>query len=910
MKNRQEPARRGYERTTGVSSFGHYLRQLRQAAGLTQEELAERAGLTADGIGVLERGARRRPQPHTVRALATALGLNDDERAVLVAAVPGRGDAVVEAAAPATLRSPGVGQSGLPASLTTLVGREGEIDAVLGLLGRPDVCLLTLTGPGGVGKTRLAIAVAGLAEDFPAGVAFVALAPLHDPAGVLGTVAEALGVRDSGGPSALNVLTTALRDHRVLLLLDNFEQVAEAAGEVAALLLACPGLKILVTSRAALRVGGEQEYRVAALALPTDDRALAATLAVAPAVRLFVERARLVAPDFALTAANGAAVAAICRRLDGLPLAIELAAARVALLPPPILLDRLERGLPTLGEGPRDLPERQRTLRRTLAWSHDLLGECERRLYRRLAVFSGGCTVEAVEAVCGDEGEALAEDGADTLSSLAALVDQSLLLRAELPPDTPDMPGTPRLVLLETIRKDALARLAASGEAETYRRRHADYYLALLERSALDLTGAQQAAWGALVAPELLRERDNFRAALTWAREHDRVELALRLAGLLWSIWAALGTIDAGRRDLEATLALDGADADEFAAVRARALHGVGVLAETQGDWTAAHDYYAASLALRRALDDRLGIARSVLSVGYTVLERGDGPVAEAAFMEARDRYRDLGDQRGAAYAISGLGYIALYAGDTVGSRPLHRESLAIYRAIDDPRGIAHALAGLGYVALAESAFDEARALHEESLAQSRALGDRGSVVHRLSALGTIALLESDTARAADYLREGVALANELGGSEVLSALYRDLALIALREDDLPRAVALLGESVRLARRHRGADTAVTLDYVARVAGVAGLPQRCALLHGAAAALREQIGAPMPPTEQQEWEPIRDAARARLGDAAWVARCAEGRGLSLARALAAARDVLTLVQSGARAAGEEQAETR
>jgi len=893
-----------------VSSFGHYLRQLRQAAGLTQEELAERAGLTADGIGVLERGARRRPQPHTVRALATALGLNDAERAALVAAVPGRGDAVVEAAAPATLRSPGVGQSGLPASLTTLVGREGEIDAVLGLLGRPDVRLLTLTGPGGVGKTRLAIAVAGLAEDFPAGVAFVALAPLHDPAGVLGTVAEALGVRDSGGPSALNVLTTALRDHRALLLLDNFEQVAEAAGEVAALLLACPGLKILVTSRAALRVGGEQEYRVTALALPTDDRALAATLAVAPAVRLFVERARLVAPDFALTATNGAAVAAICRRLDGLPLAIELAAARVALLPPPILLDRLERGLPTLGEGPRDLPERQRTLRRTLAWSHDLLGECERRLYRRLAVFSGGCTVEAVEAVCGDEGEALAEDGADTLSSLAALVDQSLLLRAELPPDTPDMPGTPRLVLLETIREDALARLAASGEAETYRRRHADYYLALLERSALDLTGAQQAAWGALVAPDLLRERDNFRAALTWAREHDRVELALRLAGLLWSIWAALGTIDAGRRDLEATLALDGADADEFAAVRARALHGVGVLAETQGDWTAAHDYYAASLALRRALDDRLGIARSVLSVGYTVLERGDGPVAEAAFMEARDRYRDLGDQRGAAYAISGLGYIALYAGDTVGSRPLHRESLAIYRAIDDPRGIAHALAGLGYVALAESAFDEARALHEESLAQSRALGDRGSVVHRLSALGTIALLESDTARAADYLREGVALANELGGSEVLSALYRDLALIALRGGDLPRAVALLGESVRLARRHRGADTAVTLDYVARVAGVAGLPQRCALLHGAAAALREQIGAPMPPTEQQEWEPIRDAARARLGDAAWVARCAEGRGLSLARALAAARDVLTLVQSGARAAGEEQAETR
>ena len=893
-----------------MSSFGHYLRQLRQAAGLTQEELAERAGLTADGIGVLERGARRRPQPHTVRALATALGLNDDERAALVAAVPGRGDAVVEAAAPATLRSPGVGQSGLPASLTTLVGREGEIDAVLSLLGRPDVRLLTLTGPGGVGKTRLAIAVAGLAEDFPDGVAFVALAPLHDPAGVLGTVAEALGVRDSGGPSALNVLTTALRDHRVLLLLDNFEQVAEAAGEVAALLLACPGLKILVTSRAALRVGGEQEYRVAALALPTDDRALAATLAVAPAVRLFVERARLVAPDFALTATNGAVVTAICRRLDGLPLAIELAAARVALLPPPILLDRLERGLPTLGEGPRDLPERQRTLRRTLAWSHDLLGECERRLYRCLAVFSGGCTVEAVEAVCGAEGEALAEDGADTLSSLAALVDQSLLLRAELPPDTPDMPGTPRLVLLETIREDALARLGASGEAETYRRRHADYYLALLERSALDLTGAQQAAWGALVAPELLRERDNFRAALTWAREHDRVELALRLAGLLWSIWAALGTIDAGRRDLEATLALDGAGADEFAAVRARALHGVGVLAETQGDWTAAHDYYAASLALRRALDDQLGIARSVLSVGYTVLERGDGPVAEAAFMEARDRYRDLGDQRGVAYAISGLGYIALYAGDTVGSRPLHRESLAISRAIDDPRGIAHALAGLGYVALAESAFDEARALHEESLAQSRALGDRGSVVHRLSALGTIALLEGDTARAADYLREGVALANELGGSEVLSALYRDLALIALRGGDLPRAVALLGESVRLARRHRGADTAVTLDYVARVAGMTGLPQRCALLHGAAAALREQIGAPMPPTEQQEWEPIRDAARAQLGDAAWVARCAEGRDLSLARALAAARDVLTLVQSGARAAGEEQAETR
>jgi predicted ATPase/transcriptional regulator with XRE-family HTH domain len=885
------------EAMTGESSFGERLRGLREAAGLTQEELAERAGMTADGIGALERGVRRRPYPHTVRALAAALGLTESERSALMAAVPGRAsrrEAREEAPGEATEVVRSGRPMSLPGTLTTLIGREREIAAVRDLLGSPSVRLLTLTGPGGVGKTRLAIAIAEAASDFPDGIMFVPLAALHDPDGVLGAIAEGLGVRDAGGRLTPRELATALAGRRRLLVLDNFEQVAAAAGEVAAFLAASPGVKALVTSRAALRVGGEQEYRVPPLAIP----ALSETTGDAldsPALRLFAERARAVQADFVLTPQNAPTVAEICRRLDGLPLAIELAAARAALLPPTALLDRLARGKAVMADGPRDLPDRQRTLHDTIAWSHGLLGERDRRLYRRLAVFVGGFTLEAAEEICAGEDDASADAG-EVWTGLASLADQSLLSRATAAASAA-VGDAPRFALLETIREDALARLEASGEGEEFRRRHAAYYLALLERAEPDLTGPQQAAWGAVVAPELLHERDNFRAALEWSLATGRAGEALRRAGLLWPVWVAIGTIDEGRRGLAAAMRTDGADADELAPVLARAMHGAGVLAETQGDREMARAYYAKSLAQRRELGDRATIARSALSLGFAVLERGEHGEAQALFDESLALYRELGNQRGTAYALSGLGYLALFEGDLARARPLHQQALDLYHACDDERGIAHALAGLGYVALAEGEYAQARALHEEGLARSRAQNDRGSVVHRLSALGALALLERDGPRATRFLEEGLALARELGGSETLGALHRDLALVALEGGDPVRAACLLETSLGLARTHGGTEAAVTLEYCARLAGAAGFPAEAARLYGAAAGLRTRIGAPLPAAERLRWGAYLDAAPAQLGEAAWEAAWGEGHALTGDEALAAATEMLALVRT-------------
>ncbi len=491
-------------------SFGDLLQGFRDRAALTQEELAERAGLSADAIGLLERGERQRPRRHTVRQLAGALGLSDEECARFAAARQ------AQRAAP---RPDAALRPALPLPATTFVGRAAEIADLTRLLAPPTVRLVTLTGPGGVGKTRLAVEVAArLADQFADGAVFVPLAPLREPALVLDGIARELGITDRGGRPRLERLTARLRARRLLLVLDNFEHLLPAAPLLADLLAACPRLVVLATSRAPLRLSGERQYPVPPL--PPPDAGSASrpeNLAHHPALALFAQRAGAVAPGFALTPETAEATAAICRRLDGLPLAIELAAAGVKVLPPRALLARLDRALPLLAGGPRDLPARQRTLRDTIAWSYDLLPPDEQGLLRRLAVFAGGWTLAAAEAVCGatsDQRPATSDTSPPTPSSsvqpssvtghsslavlrgLAALVDASLVQ----PPAAGDpATGAPRYTMLETVREYAAELLAdppasAAGEEEAVRRRHADYFLGLVEEAQQHLVGPEEGA--------------------------------------------------------------------------------------------------------------------------------------------------------------------------------------------------------------------------------------------------------------------------------------------------------------------------------------------------------------------------------------------------------------------------------
>lgn len=867
-----------------VPFFGRWLRQRRRQLDLTQELLAERVGCSTDLISKIERGERR-PSREIAMRIFDCLEVPPGERpgllrqaralpeeAGLDAAMPAEPVAARVLAADArvagsqlehTLGGEQVRLALPPAPPTSLVGRDADVARVGALLRRADARLLTLVGPGGVGKTRLALAaIEELRADFPDGVVFVSLIGAREPSLVSLEIASTLGVYETDTDCPFDCVVEAISARRMLLVLDNFEHVLDAASDVGALLAACPQLAVLTTSRARLQLRGEQVFEVAPLALPDlSPLPPLEVLAEVPSVALFVRSAQAVRPDFALDAGNAATIAQICHRLDGLPLAIELAAARMSLFSAQTLLQRLDRPLGLLTGGARDLPPRQRALRLTLDWSYSLLEPAERQLFARLAVFVGGATLEAAEFLAAG----LADAGHDILALVDSLLDKSLLRRVE------GRGGAEiRVIMLETVREYALEQLQALGEAELAHRRQAAFFVELATRAEPELWSGEQAHW----LDKLDADYENLRAVLAYtlgdykaqaadnrpqtadsrpqtadadyALAADPVELGLRLAAVLYHLWVLRSRYTEGRRWLELALERSRGKATPM---RARALNVAGKLAEYQGDHRRARQLLTESLELNRQLGDEAGIAAALLYLGRATRAHGDYARADTLIREGLDLYSQVGSPEGIVWALLSLGDLTREQGDLVQSQALFEEALRRSEAVGSKAGVAPALMNLGQLAARRGDFDTAQVHYDEALALFHTLGSVWGIAETLLDVGRLAHARGNYARAAAVYHESLELLRDLDGYMFIANGLEFMASLA-----------------------------VTLDQ----------HERAARLFGAAAALRERFDVTNCADYREEMLRDQAASRAALGNTAWQAVWEIGRTLSVERALAEA----------------------
>jgi predicted ATPase/DNA-binding CsgD family transcriptional regulator len=745
---------------------------------------------------------------------------------------------------------------------------------------RQEVRLVTLAGPGGIGKTRLAIQVAEeLGELFADGTYFVDLSPVSNPTLVVPTIAQKLGIREGVEQSLLQRLKEGLQAKQVLLLLDNFEQVLGAAVQIADLLTACPQLKVIVTSREKLHVRAEQEFSVPPLALP-DTTLLpdVATLAQCEAVALFLQRAQAAQHEFEMTITNASAIAEICVHLDGLPLAIELAAARIKLLNPQALLARLSPRVALLTGGARDAPARQLTLRNNIEWSYRLLDASEQRLFRSLAVFVGGCTLEAAEAVCAalSSGNGVVA----VLDGVASLIDKSLLQQTE------QEGKEPRLRLLETIREYGLECLTASGEIEVTRQAHAAYYLRLAEEAVL--VGPLLTVW----LERLEREHENLRASLTWLldqaedeKAESSRELALRLSAALRRFWDARGHYSEGRTFMERSLA-GGEGAVTF--YRIKTLKAAASMAVYHYDTEWGEALCKEILTLSGELGDTDGVAHTLYLRGIIAGWRKDLATACSLLEEALELWRELGDKDGIAWALHHLAIQVRGQCEYSKASALSEESLTLHRALGDTRGIAFALFESATIHLVSQG-DQAtvRALLEESLTLARKLGDKRNMSRCFTLLGEVSLQQGDINTARSLAEQSLGLCKKIGDQDLTAGVLCLLGKVNFVQGDYTAARALYEESLASAERIDGKVLLVTcLEGLARVVAAQGKAIWAVRLWGAAESLRETIGAPIPPVYRTDYKRSVATIRTQLGEKPFAIAWAEGRIMTPAQAVA------------------------